>query len=63
MSITRISKKFLELQPNDKDVTHLKVEVYYDKGGANYFSGLHEGRGIKLSISPVFIRNRRTRND
>jgi hypothetical protein len=53
MSITRISKKFLELQPNDKDVTHLKVEVYYDKGGANYFSGYEEARGIKLSISPV----------
>ena len=53
MSKTTISKKYLAVLPNDKNITHLKVEMYYDKGGMNYFSGCHEGRGIKLSISPV----------
>lgn len=50
--MTTISKKFLELEPNGK-ATHLKVEVYYTKGGANYFTGGMESRGIKLSVSPV----------
>ena len=47
-----ISKKYLEVVGNEK-VTHLKVEVYYNKGGANYFTGGIESRGIKLSVSPV----------
>ena len=33
--------------------THLKVEVYYSKGGMNYFSGNSEKRGLYLSVSPV----------
>jgi len=53
MSKTSISKKYLEVLPNDKNITHLKVELYYDLGGMNYFSGSVEGRGIKLSVSPV----------
>ena len=28
--MTKISKKYLELEPNPR-ATHLKVEVYYDK--------------------------------
>jgi len=52
MSKTTISKRFLEVIGQEK-VSHLKVEVYYDKGGANYFTGGMEARGIKLSISPV----------
>ena len=47
-----ISKKYLELESNER-ATHLKVEVYYDKGGANYYTGGIESRGIKLSVSPV----------
>ena len=50
--MSTISKKFLELESNGK-ATHLKVEVYYSKGGANYFTGGTESRGIKLSVSPV----------
>jgi len=53
MSKTTISKKFLEVIKNEKNITHLKVELYYDLGGANYFTGTNEARGIKLSISPV----------
>lgn len=48
----QIIKKFLEVETNPK-ATHLKVEVYYTKGGANYFTGGMESRGIKLSVSPV----------
>jgi hypothetical protein len=54
--MTKISKKYLELEPNPR-ATHLKVEVYYDKGGANYFTGGVESRGIKLSVSPVKKEN------
>jgi len=60
MSKTTISKKYLAVLPNDKNITHLKVELYYDLGGANYFSGSVEARGIKLSVSPV---QREERND
>jgi hypothetical protein len=45
-------KKYLELESNEK-ASHLKVEVYYHKGGANYFTGGMESRGIKLSVSPI----------
>jgi len=31
----------------------LKIKVYYDKGGMNYFSGKAEKRGYYLSVSPV----------
>lgn len=33
--------------------THLKVEIYYSKGGMNYFQSTNEPRGIYLSVSPV----------
>lgn len=38
---------------NSDKATHLKVEVYYSKGGINYFTGSNEKRGIYLSVSPV----------
>jgi len=43
--------KFLEVETGD--ATHLKVEVYYDKGGMNYFTGGVQRRGLYLSVSPV----------
>lgn len=33
--------------------THLEVNVYYDKGGMNYFNGRAEARGFYLSVTPV----------
>lgn len=33
--------------------THLDIELYYSKGGMNYFSGSNERRGLYLSVSPV----------
>lgn len=50
-----ITKKYLPLEPNES-ATHLKVEVYYSKGGMNYFTGSNEKRGIYLSVSPVTRR-------
>lgn len=35
------------------DCTHLDVEVYYDKGGMNYFTGNLERRGLYLSVQPL----------
>lgn len=35
------------------NVTHIKVELYYAKGGWNYFTGNQERRGLYLSVSPV----------
>lgn len=33
--------------------THLKIEVYYHKGGMNYFTYKQEARGYWLSVCPV----------
>ncbi|MDR3277970.1 MAG: hypothetical protein LBT12_04285, partial [Oscillospiraceae bacterium] len=38
---------------NLKDITHLDVEVYYDKGGASLFSGGVMPRGYRVSVRPV----------
>lgn len=53
MSHKSISKKYLEVATNDAEVTHIKIEVYYSKGGMNYFTGTNEARGIYLSVTPV----------
>jgi hypothetical protein len=31
----------------------LKIQVYYSKGGMNYFQGVNEARGYYISVSPV----------
>lgn len=46
-----ISTKYLEVA--EGSATHIKVKVYYDLGGCNYFTGQEVARGIKLSVSPV----------
>lgn len=35
------------------DCTHLDVELYYYKGGMNYFTGSVEKRGYYLSAQPL----------
>lgn len=37
----------------NKDKTFLKVEIYYDIGGMNYFTSGHKARGYYLSARPV----------
>lgn len=39
-------------------VNTLKVELYYNKGGMNYFTGNSEPRGLYLSVSPVTVSER-----
>jgi hypothetical protein len=46
-----MAKKYLEVA--EGNATHLKVEVYYSKGGMNYFTSTNEARGLYLSVSPV----------
>lgn len=36
----------------------LKIQVYYDKGGMNYFTSRPEARGYYLSVSPVQVERR-----
>jgi hypothetical protein len=44
-------KKYLAVE--SEKATHLKISLYYDKGGMNYFTGGTQKRGLYLSISPV----------
>lgn len=46
-------KKYIEVKENPAKVTHLKIELYYDLGGMNYFTYKTENRGYYLSVSPV----------
>jgi hypothetical protein len=43
-------KNYEKIEGSNKE---LKIEVYYNKGGMNYFSGKVEARGYYLSVSPV----------
>lgn len=45
-------KKYIDLKLNAA-ATHLKIEVYYNLGGHNVFTGKDEPRGYYLSVSPV----------
>jgi len=45
------NKEYIEVASGN--ATHLKVELYYTKGGMNYFTSTNESRGIYLSVSPV----------
>lgn len=49
-----MKKRILKEMPilNNK-ANILKVELYYSKGGMNYFTGTNERRGLYLSVSPV----------
>ena len=47
-------KKYIELKENHS-ATHLKIEVYYNLGGYNAFTGKSEPRGYYLSVSPVTL--------
>jgi len=38
-----------------KGATHLEVNVYYDKGGFNYFTDQVSPRGYYLSVRPVTL--------
>lgn len=54
-----MERRLLESTPHDglKNGSHIDVEVYYTKGGANYLSGGTTPRGYYLSVSPVTHKN------
>ena len=41
------------LEVTKGDATHLEIELRYDLGGMNYFTGKTVERGLKLSVKPV----------
>ena len=50
-----VSKKYEKIEGTDYE---LKIQVYYDKGGMNYFTSRPEARGYYLSVSPVQVERR-----
>ena len=46
-------KKTIYLENPTNDANALVIEVYYDKGGMNYFTYKVERRGYYLSVRPV----------
>jgi len=50
-----VLKKYEKIDGTDYE---LKIQVYYDKGGMNYFTSRPEARGYYLSVSPVQVERR-----
>lgn len=48
-------KKYIE-DDRLQDATHIEVNVYYSKGGMNYFTGRVTPRGYYISVKPVTKR-------
>lgn len=46
-------KKYIKVKDNSKHITHLRVELFYDLGGTNFFTSEIEERGYYLSVTPV----------
>lgn len=46
-------KKYITVKENPGKITHLKIELDYNLGGMNYFTGQAEERGYYLSVCPV----------
>lgn len=46
-------KKYLPVSPNNKRITHIKVETDYSLGGMNLWTYRNEPRGYYLHVSPV----------
>jgi hypothetical protein len=51
----KVSKVYEKIEGTDYE---LKIQVYYDKGGMNYFTSRPEARGYYLSVSPVQVERR-----
>jgi hypothetical protein len=46
-------KKYINVKNPTKNVTHIKIELYYNKGGYNCFTHREEKRGYYISVCPV----------
>jgi hypothetical protein len=51
----KVSKSYEKIDGTNYE---LKIQVYYDKGGMNYFTSRPEARGYYLSVSPVQVERR-----
>jgi len=47
------SRLLKSIPTSEGNCTHVDVEVYYSKGGMNYFTSRMETRGLYLSVKPV----------
>ena len=47
-------KKYIPILNATKNANFLKIEIYYNIGGMNYFTGRAENRGYYISVSPVY---------
>lgn len=52
MDITNIITRYYKVT-NHPTITHLRMELYYSKGGTNVWNSKTEPRGYYMSISPV----------
>ena len=43
------TKRYIHIEDNK----YLKVQVYYDLGGMNYFTGKQESRGYYIMVKPI----------
>lgn len=41
--------------PNSNDATHVRIDVSFNGGGLNYFSGGYEKKGYQVTFNPVAI--------
>lgn len=55
-----MNNKTLQMLPLTKEKHFLKLQLYYQKGGMNYFTGKVEARGIFLLAVPVEREDRGT---
>lgn len=47
--------KEIDIKSGNTDANILEVQLSYNKGGMNYFSGTNEQRGLYLSVTPVNV--------
>jgi len=53
-----MSKRILKEMPILNNTANvLKIELYYTKGGMNYFTSSNEKRGLYLSVTPIERRS------
>lgn len=48
-------KRIKLLSVLEGNCTHIEIELFYSKGGMNYFTNSNERRGLYLSVQPVTI--------
>lgn len=50
----KITEKYIKIAENTRDKNNfIKIELYYDLGGMNYFTGRTKPRGYYLTVYPI----------